>query len=198
MADAIHAAYNLETTNDYDMKEDDFWNEFESKYMTDDWAENNTEEDLSWVPEHLINEAKKEELTNLDHMKTFHEISEEEACQLPDVVRVDARWVVTNKGTKERPKIKGRLVCREFAQKDGMDLFAGTPGLAAVRLLLSHHCSGNSRGRVLGIVDVKGAFLYGKARRNVVVRLPDGRLVQLDRSLYGTRDAPQIWAEHLS
>ena len=48
--------------------------------------------------------------------------------------------------------------------------------------------------------------MYGDARRAVYIELPteaqpqDGRVWvgKLERSLYGTRDAPQIWHDHLS
>ena len=55
------------------------------------------------------------------------------------------------------------------------------------------------------IMDVKCAFLYGEMRRNVYIELPhtdprygDQSVVgKLKKSMYGTRDAPQIWAEHV-
>ena len=55
------------------------------------------------------------------------------------------------------------------------------------------------------VLDVKRAFLYGQARRPIYLKLPKedpcsagGKLVgRLERSLYGTRDAPQIWQEEL-
>ena len=157
-------------------------------------------EDLAWVPQHLKEQAMKTELETLDQMGTFREASEQERHECTDAVDVDAKWVITNKGTRASPQIKARLVCREFAQKDGRDgeLFAGTLGLTAVRLLLSMHCTGKSSNKILALLDVKGAFLYGTARRHVFVRLPDGRVVKLIKSLYGTRDAPMIWADHLA
>ena len=158
------------------------------------------EEDLTWVPQHLKEKAMKTELETLDQMGTFRESNEQERQNCAEAVDVDAKWVLTNKGTRANPQIKARLVCREFAEKDGRDgeLFAGTPGLMAVRLLLSMHCTGKLPNKILALLDVKGAFLYGMARRHVFVRLPDGRVVKLIKSLYGTRDAPMIWADHLA
>ena len=51
-------------------------------------------------------------------------------------------------------------------------------------------------------LDVKRAFLHGKARRHIYIKLPkedpryDGgkTIGRLLKSMYGTRDAPQIWA----
>ena len=55
------------------------------------------------------------------------------------------------------------------------------------------------------LADVKTAFLYGDARRSLYVELPpedplsaSGRYVgKLERAMYGTRDAPMIWQDHL-
>ena len=54
-------------------------------------------------------------------------------------------------------------------------------------------------------LDVKTAFLYGDSRRSLYIELPvedamaaSGDYVGLiQRSLYGARDAPQIWQDHL-
>ena len=55
------------------------------------------------------------------------------------------------------------------------------------------------------VLDVKCAFLCGTARRRVYIELPhtdprygDPNVVGvLKKSMYGTRDAPQIWGEHV-
>ena len=54
------------------------------------------------------------------------------------------------------------------------------------------------------VIDVKGAFLYGKTKRNVYIWLPSedpnsklGLLGKLDKAMYGTRDAPQVWQEEV-
>ena len=52
------------------------------------------------------------------------------------------------------------------------------------------------------VIDVKGAFLYGKTKRNVYIWLPSeypnsqmGFMGKLDKAMYGTRDAPQVWQD---
>ena len=116
--------------------------------------------------------------------------------------------MLTNKGTVSAPQVKARLVAQEFATPEGRgELFAGTPGLAVLRTLISNLMTGNKDcGRVAMVLDVKHALLYGIAKRNIFVRLPvdacdssSGRTyARLLKSLYGTRDAPQIWQEHLT
>ena len=53
------------------------------------------------------------------------------------------------------------------------------------------------------IADVTGAFLYGRLNRRVYITLPpeagaeEDQVGLLERSLYGLRDAPQIWKRHV-
>ena len=50
------------------------------------------------------------------------------------------KWVITNKGTEEHPIAKARLEARDFNTGDKRgELFAGTPGLMAMRTVISHH-----------------------------------------------------------
>ena len=73
--------------------------------------------------------------------------------------------------------------------------------------MLSRLATENTDGQYSALIlDISSAFLYGDARRAVYIELPaesqpqDGRVWvgKLERSLYGTRDAPQIWHDHLS
>ena len=55
-----------------------------------------------------------------------------------DGIKVDAKCVVTRKGTPAAPSIKARLVAREFVAGDKQDdLFAGTPGPSILRYRVS-------------------------------------------------------------
>ena len=118
-----------------------------------------------------------------------------------EVKMISSKWVVTNKGTEEHPIAKARLVAREFStgEKRG-ELFAGTPGLMAMRTFISRAMTKCENGakRSIMLADVKTAFLYGDARRSLYVELPPGRYVgKLERAMCGTRDAPMIWQDHL-
>ena len=79
--------------------------------------------------------------------------------------------------------------------------------MPVMRTLLSTAATLTNEGRkrALMIADIKTAFLYGDARRALFIELPpedpsyDGgkSIGRLKRSLYGTRDAPMIWSDHL-
>ena len=63
----------------------------------------------------------------------------------------------------------------------------------------------NGANRSIMLADVKTPFLYGDARRSLYAELPpenplpaSGRHVgKLERAMYGTRDAPMTWQDHV-
>jgi hypothetical protein len=121
-------------------------------------------------------------------------------------VFVKTKWVRTNKGTIAEPSIKCRLVAQELGYGRRLDeLFSGTPSLQAMRLTVLHASKGGPHRRGLMVLDVKNAFLYGNCQRRIYIELPhrdprahEGGVVgRLRRALYGTRDAPQIWAHEV-
>ena len=65
-------------------------------------------------------------------------------------------------------------MCQEFNDGTNKDeLFAGTPPLYVMKLMLSVFASGgNQRSKKLMIMDVKSAFLYGSVKRNIFIELP--------------------------
>ena len=87
-------------------------------------------------------------------------------------------------------------------------MFAATPPLEAQKLLFSMAVTegiGYQRGEKengfkLAFSDVRRAYFYAKAKKDIFVRLPDedaepgmcGRLLQL---MHGTRDAASNWED---
>lgn len=112
------------------------------------------------------------------------------------------KWVGVNKGTPDNPDARCCLVAPELGYGERLDeLFAGTPSLMVVRMVL-HKVAMKPEEVGVRVFDVKCAFLYGKMRRRVYIELPDqdpeskekdkmGRLVN---ATHRVRDAPQIWS----
>ena len=184
--------------------EDTEWDEPDPWWSWDrndeDWGEMDLE---LKVPTPLVTAAKKTELDQLQKMGTWKEVPRSQMEADPEAKKIDTRWVLVNKGTEVNPKVKARLVAKEFRTKSGGEsLFSGTPGLGSIKLLLSDVATQND-GRILMIADVTGAFLYGRINRRVYVTLPaelpgaKDHVGLLEKSLYGLRDAPQIWKRHL-
>ena len=135
----------------------------------------------------------------LEYMKQMAVWDRVPRAEVQDKV-IGTRWVYVKKPNQ----VRCRLVAQEFAGSEKReDLYAGTPPMAATRYLLSDTVS---RGRApmkqkrkLMVLDVKRAFLHGIATRTIYVELPEGEsengkyVGRLNRTLYGTRDAPVAW-----
>ena len=108
-------------------------------------------------------------------MGVYEYVAREAAEADSDGKIVGVKWVKTNKGTAEQPEIRCRLVAQEFASSEYRDdLIAGTPPLAAMRMLLSEAASRGeeSRKTKLMVVDVEKAFLYGRMHWTVYIEPP--------------------------
>jgi hypothetical protein len=172
----------------------------EIKQMTVDmqYFDENTWEPLD--PK-AVEQGEKEELARFRTMGVYEYVSLDKATNDPEGKFVKVKWVRINKGSREHPQVKCRLVAQELGYGQRMDeLFSGTPSLLTLRLVLLHAAKGG-RNRGLMILDVKCAFLYGECRRVIYIELPTqdpqygGEFVGvLRKAMYGTRDAPQIWA----
>ena len=112
------------------------------------------------------------------------------------------RWVDVKKGDSESPNVRSRIVAKDFKVDARPDLFAATPPLEYLRYLVSR-CASSQLGRrpsKLMVPDVKKAYFYAPATRNVYVELPPeraqpGMCAKLHKSLYGTRDAALNWSQ---
>lgn len=116
----------------------------------------------------------------------------------PEGKVVKVKWVRINTGMQEHPDVRCRLVAHELGYGERLDeLFAGTPSLMVVRMLLRKVAMNRRK------LEVKCAFLYGKMRRKVYIELPDqdpeakgrNKMGRLVKAMYGTSDAPQLWSE---
>ena len=105
------------------------------------------------------------------------------------------RWIDINKGDTDNPIMRSRLVGKEFNDGNGEGLFAGTPPLEALRMLVSDAATGGGVEKVVMINDVATAFFGASMRRTLCVELPreeenmGDQIGLLVMSRYGTRDA---------
>ena len=147
-------------------------------------------------------QARKTEMKFFKKMGVYTKVPRQMAKDLGCKV-ITTRWLDINKGDKDRPNYRARLVGREINNKKRLDLFAATPPLEALKMIVSL-CAHNQRGsapyRIVRI-DVRRAYFYAKARRPVFIEIPEedrehgdeGTVGRLELSLYGTRDAAQNW-----
>ena len=156
----------------------------------------------------LVVAARKVEMEYFRNMGVYEVVPRSEIADSGGKL-IDTRWIDTNKMDELNPEYRSRLVGREY--NDGKDdtLYASTPPLEALRLIVSwaatvkgskkEHC------HELMINDVRRAYFYAKASRNLFVELPDedprkaaGLVGRLKLCLYGTRDAAKSWQRTLT
>ena len=128
-------------------------------------------------------------------MEVYRVVTRESMNRDEEGKMTSIKWVITNEGTEERSIAKARNVARKFNTGDKRGgLFAGTPGLMAMREVISRAMTKREDGakRSIMMADVKTAILYGDARRPLYVELPpedpmsaSGRYVgKLERVMY--------------
>ena len=122
---------------------------------------------------------------------------------------VSTKWLDTNKGDRLNPNYRSRLVARELNQGKDDTLYASTPPLEAMRLIVFHAATidpdNPGERRHLIVNDVRRAYFYARQRRNLFIELlaeddeaEPGEVGQLMLCLYGTRDAAREWQHTLS
>lgn len=181
-------------------REDEMWDIFDSK----------TGEVLD--PE-LVEAARSEEMRFMNDLGMFADATVEECISHTGKKPVDTKWVDVNKGSKQDPQVRSRLVARDFKPKGEPargDLFAAMPPLEAKKMLFSiasSHPGVWHEGRLhrpkLMFIDVKKAHLNGVVREGefAYVQLPQdppGRCRRLTRWLYGMRPAASAWEDDFS
>ncbi len=165
-------------------------------------------DDISGAPlnKAMAIQARKLEIEFFKKMGVYTKMKRE-----PWMKPITTRWIDTNKGDIESPDYRARLVGREIKRDKRDDLFAATPPLESLRMLLSI-CASNQRhleehrNHIIMSNDIKRAYFYAPATRPVFIIIPDEdfeqgdecRVGQLNLSLYGTRDAALNWSKTYS
>ena len=101
-----------------------------------------------------------------------------------------------NKGDATDTNYRSRLVGREFNVGRDDVLYAATPSLEALSLVISHAATHSHSGSRRGVMvnDARRADFYAKIQRDVYIELPEedemhGKMLgKLKLCLYGTRD----------
>eukprot|EP00253_Pinus_taeda_P034331 PITA_34331 len=116
---------------------------------------------------------------------------------------IGTKWVFKNKLNENGEVIrnKARLVCKGYAQQEGIDFeetFAPVARLEAIRMFLALSSFQNFK---VFQMDVKSDFLNGDLEEEVYIEQPDGFILgndpnlvcRLKKALYGLKQAPRAW-----
>ncbi|CAI7787133.1 unnamed protein product [Closterium sp. NIES-53] len=115
------------------------------------------------------------------------------------------KWVfrVKTKADGTIDKFKANWVVRGFDQEHGRDFtetFAPVSRHTSLRILLAIAAMNRKKLRQ---IDVANAFLYAPVDAKIFVEVPHGsntdpnQVYQLEKSLYGIKQAPRLWQQHL-
>ena len=146
--------------------------------------------------------ARAEEIEYVRKMNVYTKVPIKECVMKTGKQPISTRWIDVNKGDAQNPNYRSRLFAREINTHKRDDLFAATPPLEALKVILSMTACCN-KGEVVMINDISRALFHAKAKREVFVQIPQEDLQpnerevcgRLNYSMYGTRDAAQNWFE---
>ena len=115
-------------------------------------------------------------------------------------------WAESDKGQPGKPNVRARWVAKECETHARPELYASTPPLVALKVVLSEVATGKRGGKVVALVDVRSAHFYAPSRRRVFVELPpddcqagdEHMCGLLQYGLHGNRNAAQNWEEEFA
>ena len=153
-----------------------------------------------------VRAARHEEIQYMLKKGIWREVDIQECWDRTGRAPVSVKWVDTDKGHDGEENIRSRLVARDFrtkGDKDREDLFAATPPLELLRLIISKTATrieGEGVWKLL-FIDVKKAHLNPRCEQDVYFWIPDeanptaGKCGKLEFWLCGFRPTAQAWEE---
>ena len=152
-----------------------------------------------------VKSARVDEIKYIRKMRLYTKVDKVECWNKTGKMPIKVRWIDINKGDVKDPNYRSRLVAKEINTYKRDDLFAATPPLEAMKMVMSIAAT-NNKGEIIMINDVSRAFFHARVKRDVYVELPDEdkmlgeekKCAKLNFSLYGTRDAALNWHEEYS
>jgi hypothetical protein len=158
---------------------------------------------ITWekLDSRLVRIARREEIEYYRQMNVYSKVSKAVCVERTGKAPIKVMWVDHNKGTNDKPEIRSRLVAKEIKTSYKPELFAATPPLEALKLLLSINASSQGEKRCIMHNDVSRAYFHAPAVRDVFVEIVDEdrekgdeeKCGWLNVSMYGTRDAASNW-----
>ena len=120
------------------------------EYATDDVSN-------AYLDPKLVVEARRVEMKFFDDMQSYDRVDRSEMLRRGGKI-IKTRWIDVSKGDSQRPNYKSRLVGKEYKTYVDDSLYAATPPLEALRLIMSRTAISNNKPRELMINDVRRAY----------------------------------------
>ena len=160
----------------------------------------------AWLCPTLVREGRAVEMKFFKDMGVYECVPRSEQAETGGKI-IGTKWIDVNKGDFDNPRIRCRLVGKEFRTGPDDALYASTPPLEALRVVLSRAATFEIGGseREIMVNDVSRAYFYAKMTRPLYIEIPaedpnasPDMLGRLRLCLYGTRDAALNWQQTLS
>jgi len=124
----------------------------------------------------LVKKAREEEMEEFNKHMVYKKVPLAKAWSSTGKKPIAVRWVDVNKGDEQDPNYRSRLVAKEIKKYSDWSLFAATPPWEAIKLLFSLAVTEGrgwkdtkEKGKKIEVSDVRRAYFYAKARRQVFV-----------------------------
>ena len=170
------------------------------------------------LPEKLCREARAVELDYFREKEVWAVRKVGEALKRTGRPPITVRCVEVNEGDDLHPRIRSRLVAREIRMHGQDTIFAPTPPLESLRMVLSHAATRlpgektkiwepeHEDRQMIYLMDISRAYFNAKVPQDepVYVELPPemhpepGTCALLKRHMYGTRRAADGWQSEYS
>ena len=123
-----------------------------------------------------VRRARAEEMEFFKKLGVYKRVPRSRFAELNGKM-TSVKWLDTNKGDRLNPNHRSRLVAREFNQGKDDTLYASTPPLEAMRLIVSHASTIDPENpnvrRDLMVNDVRRAYFYAMLQRLIFIKLPE-------------------------
>ena len=129
-----------------------------------------------WLDPELCGKARREEVKYILRHRMYTRVPRVMCLREAEKAPIKTGWAETDKGQPGKPNVRVRWVAKAYKTYARPELYASTPALDALKVVLSEVASGKRGGKVVALVNVPRAFFYAPRRRRVFVELPPENL----------------------
>ena len=126
-----------------------------------------------------VRRAREDEMEFIRNMRVYDKVPRSWAWRAGKRV-IGVRWIDINKGDSINPKYRSRMVAKEYKDSIAHEMFAATPPVEALRMIVSWAASWTHQQeekRAVMACDISRAFFHAEAGPNMYVGLPEDCLL---------------------
>ena len=120
-----------------------------------------------WLDPELCANARREEVEYIRRHKMYVRVPREVCFRETGKAPIKTGWAETDKGQPGKPNVRARWVAKEYKTHAKPELYASTPPLEALKVVLSEIATGEREGKVLALVDVRRAYFHSSTKKSV-------------------------------